>query len=56
LKSCLSVLLPSKNTCRAIHEELKMERGHLAMELVLPKADVDGLSFNEQKVQACFEK
>jgi hypothetical protein len=26
------------------------------MELVLPKAGVDGLCFNEQKAQACFEK
>jgi hypothetical protein len=26
------------------------------MELVLPEADVDGSRFNEQKVQACFEK
>jgi hypothetical protein len=33
-----------------------MDRNRLEMELVLPKADVEGLPFNEQKVHACFEK
>jgi hypothetical protein len=46
----------AKNVCLTLHGEVKTESGRLEMEPVLPKADIDGLCFNEQKVQACFEK
>jgi hypothetical protein len=47
----------AKNACCIFSvKQLKTDSDRLEMELVLPEADVDGLRFNEQKVQACFEK
>jgi hypothetical protein len=42
----------ARNVCLALHGEVKTDSVRLAMELVLSKADVDELRFNEERVHS----
>jgi hypothetical protein len=47
----------ARNVCRVLPvKQLKTDSGRFEMEPVLPKADIDRLRFNQQEVNAYFEK